>query len=46
MTNTKNVPNASKKPFVEPTLKVLDVKGTETGPFPDPSEFPTILQMS
>lgn len=35
-----------KKRFVKPELHVLDVKGTETGPFPDPSEFPMILQMS
>ena len=36
----------AKKAFVKPELHVLDVKGTATGPFPDPSEFPTILQMS
>ncbi len=38
--------SAGKKAFVKPELHVLDVKGTATGPFPDPSEFPTILQMS
>lgn len=35
-----------RKTFVKPELRVLDVKGTETGPVPDPSEFPGILQMS
>lgn len=35
-----------KKRFVKPELRVLDVKGTETGPTPDPSEFPGILNMS
>ena len=35
-----------RKTFVKPELRVLDVKGTETGPFPDPFEFPTILQAS
>ena len=34
------------KPFVKPELHVLDIAGTATGPFPDPSEFPMILQMS
>lgn len=38
-------PNA-KKPFKKPELHKLDIKGTATGPFPDPSEFPMILQMS
>ncbi|QUL37816.1 hypothetical protein [Erythrobacter sp. JK5] len=47
MADRENVSAASgRKPFVKPELRVLDVKGTETGPFPDPSEFPTILQMS
>ncbi len=36
----------SLKAFVKPDVHVLDVKGTETGPFPDPFEFPTILQAS
>ncbi|WP_298469432.1 hypothetical protein [uncultured Erythrobacter sp.] len=36
----------TKKRFVKPELRVLDVKGTKTGPFPDPSEFPGILNMS
>jgi|GEM_PF-2158954 len=36
----------SLKVFVKPDVHVLDVKGTETGPFPDPFEFPTILQAS
>lgn len=34
------------KVFVKPDVHVLDVRGTETGPFPDPFEFPTILQAS
>jgi len=38
--------SAGKKPFVKPELHVLDVKGTATGPSPDPSEFPMILNMS
>ncbi len=37
---------AGKKPFQKPELHELDVTGTATGPFPDPSEFPMILQMS
>lgn len=36
----------ARKPFVKPELQVLDIKETETGPFPDPFEFPMILQMS
>lgn len=35
-----------KMPFVKPELHKLNITGTETGPFPDPSEFPGILQMS
>lgn len=36
-----------KKPaYHAPEVTVLDVDETETGPFPDPSEFPGILQMS
>lgn len=36
-----------KAEFVMPELLELDVaKGTKTGPFPDPTEFPGILQMS
>lgn len=33
-----------RKPFTLPELHLLDVKATETGPFPDPFEFPDILQ--
>jgi len=36
----------AKKAFVEPRLEVLEVKSTATGPTPDPSEFPGILQQS
>ncbi|MBY4891629.1 hypothetical protein KUL25_02485 [Rhodobacteraceae bacterium N5(2021)] len=32
--------------YEAPQLRVLNVADTQTGPFPDPSEFPTILQMS
>lgn len=32
--------------YEAPQLRVLDASSTETGPFPDPSEFPTILEMS
>ena len=47
MSNKSDVRQAAaRKTFIKPELRVLDVKGTETGPFPDPSEFPTILQMS
>lgn len=35
---------AGKKTFVEPRVEILEVQDTGTGPFPDPSEFPTILQ--
>ncbi|MGB3471872.1 MAG: hypothetical protein WBA51_13705 [Erythrobacter sp.] len=35
-----------KPAFVKPELHVLKITGTGTGPFPDPSEFPMILQMS
>ena len=35
-----------KKPFVKPELVVLDVRGTQSGPFPDPNEFDFILQES
>ncbi len=43
---SKDRSSSEKKAFVKPELHVLDVKGTATGPFPDPSEFPGILQMS
>ena len=36
----------AKKAFVAPRLEVLEVKGTATGPFPDPTEVPSILQQS
>lgn len=35
-----------KKPFVKPQLHSLEVEQTKTGPFPDPFEFPMILQQS
>lgn len=35
-----------KRPFAKPELHKLDITGTETGPTPDPTEFPGILQMS
>lgn len=37
---------STKRQFIKPELRKLDVKGTKTGPVPDPTEFPTILQMS
>lgn len=43
---TDSEQTVARKRFVKPELQVLDIKGTETGPFPDPSEFPMILQMS
>lgn len=46
MTEQTQTEKGAKKPFVKPELHLLKVKGTGTGPFPDPSEFPTILQMS
>lgn len=36
----------AKKAFVEPRLEVLEVKSTATGPTPDPTEFPGILEQS
>lgn len=41
-----NASEQGKKPFVKPGLYSFEVKGTETGPFPDPFEFPMILQQS
>ncbi len=35
-----------KKPFIKPELFTLDITGTGTGPTPDPTEFPGILQVS
>lgn len=37
---------AKRKVFIKPELRMLDVKGTKTGPAPDPTEFPGILQAS
>lgn len=42
----KSEDKVAKKPFVKPVLHELDIAGTANGPFPDPSEFPQILQMS
>ena len=36
---------SAKRQFIKPELRNLDVKVTKTGPVPDPTEFPTILQM-
>lgn len=44
--NTESRQVSARKAFVKPELRVLDVKGTETGPVLDPSEFPGILQAS
>lgn len=46
MAKDLNVDADARKPFVKPELHVLKITGTATGPFPDPSEFPMILQMS
>ena len=47
VTATGNCDNqAAKKTFVKPELRVLDVKGTETGMTPDPTEFDPFLNMS
>ena len=46
MTKETKADTNGKKPFVKPELHELDITGTATGPFPDPSEFPMILQMS
>lgn len=35
-----------KPAYHAPEVTVLDVEETATGPFPDPTEFPGILQMS
>ena len=46
MSDNHDIETKAKKPFVKPELHVLNITGTATGPFPDPSEFPMILQMS
>lgn len=46
MKNQNETSVGQKSPFVAPELHVLDITGTATGPFPDPSEFPGILNMS
>lgn len=46
MAKNLNTDASTRKPFVKPELHVLKITGTATGPFPDPTEFPMILQMS
>lgn len=43
---TKQDESSAKTPFIKPELKSLEVKDTRTGPNPDPTEFPGILNMS
>ncbi|WPZ04261.1 hypothetical protein T8S45_01645 [Blastomonas marina] len=46
MVDQANTTKNAKKAFIRPELHQLDISRTATGPFPDPSEFPMILQMS
>lgn len=46
MAQNLNLDANGRKPFVKPELHELKITGTASGPFPDPSEFPMILQMS